>query len=86
MRFIFTFLSIGFLFCGCKEAEAEAEASVNAVAVEMPAKAMYEGDANYDMAVDSVATEAVQNAPPMSTSSEEKIEQKIPIEFKTICC
>lgn len=77
MRFIFTFLSIGFLFCGCKEAEAEAEASVNAVAMEMPAKGMYKEDVNYDMAVDSVATEAVQNAPPMSTSSEEKIEQKI---------
>ncbi|MBN8640907.1 MAG: DUF4349 domain-containing protein [Flavobacteriales bacterium] len=73
MRFIFTFLSIGFLFCGCKEAEAEADV----VAVKMPAKVMYEEDPNYDMAVDSVATEAVQNAPAMSTSSEEKMEQKI---------
>ena len=73
MRFVFIFLSIGFLFCGCKEAEAEADV----VAVKMPAKVMYEEDPNYDMAVDSVATEAVQNAPAMSTSSEEKMEQKI---------
>ena len=77
MRLIVTFLSIGILFCSCKEAEAETEASADAVAMEMPAKAMYKEDVNYDMAVDSVATEAVQNAPPASAVSEEKIEQKI---------
>ena len=74
MRLILTFLFIGILFCSCKEAETEA--SADAVAMEMPAKAMYKEDVNYDMEVDSVDTEAVQNAPPMSGSSEEKIEQK----------
>lgn len=77
MRLIVTFLFIGILFCSCKEAEAETEASADVVAMEMPAKAMYKEDVNYDMAVDSVATEAVQNAPQMSAVSEEKIEQKI---------
>lgn len=77
MKSFITFLSIGILFCSCKEASAEAEVSADSVAMEMPAKAMYESDAKYDMPVDSAAVEVVQNAPPTSGSSEEKIEQKI---------
>lgn len=77
MRLILTFLSIGMLFCGCKETETEARASESIVAVEMPAKDAYEEKADYAVAVDSAAVEVVQNAPPASANSSDKIEQKI---------